>query len=331
MIVYFEGRVMQIFLFIVTFRVIFSISIKLAEQIISVCVASDDNIHYLILIYPPIKNLHITLLEQHTRQLIRLINFLFGSIHRGLFLYKESIEYFFDIFFYRLNYLSYSSTLKNIRIIDEFLPSQFNDYGICPKLLIDNQKLLININGLLNQFECQNINECSNENDFIINRYRRIFFINGSILFHRTNLLISHLSNQLTNDIYRFLLHYGHLNLTQFSSSDLCQILLFKEIFPFGYEIKQRLFLIVCCQGELTLAIIIENQYEKDFNISPDHGLIQQIKLVLNDIYSIFPKNITNSPPWIISSPANFVKKQLKRTISLPLIGGICKNKTLIF
>jgi len=246
-----------------------------------------------------------------------------------LFLHTESIEYFFDIFFYRLNHLSSSSInsssiLKNLRIIDEFFPLQFNDYGTCPKLLIDNQQLLLNIHGLLNQFECQNINECSNENDFIINRYRRIFLINGSILFHRIHLLISHLSNQLTNDIYHFLLHYGHLNLTQLSS-DLCQLLLFKEIFPFGYETKQRLFLIVCCQGELTLAIIIENQYEKDFNIPPDHGLIQQIKLVLNDIYSIFPKNITNSSPWIISSPANFVKKQLKRTISLPLIGGISK------
>jgi hypothetical protein len=58
------------------------------------------------------------------------------------------------------------------------------------------------------------------------------------------------------------------------------------------------------------------------FSLSPDHGLIQQIKLTLNDIYSILPKIITNSSPWIIASPSVFVKKQLKRTISLPLIGG---------
>jgi len=35
------------------------------------------------------------------------------------------------------------------------------------------------------------------------------------------------------------------------------------------------------------------------------------------------PKKITNSVPWIISSPANFVNKQLKRTNSLPLVGGM--------
>jgi len=58
------------------------------------------------------------------------------------------------------------------------------------------------------------------------------------------------------------------------------------------------------------------------FSISPDHGLIQQIRLVLNDIYSIFPKMISNEIPWTIASPTRFVKKQLKRTISLPLIGG---------
>jgi hypothetical protein len=129
--------------------------------------------------------------------------------------------------------------------------------------MVDNQQFLINIDGLLNQFECHNFNECSNEHDFIINRYRRIFFVNGSILFHRIHLLISHLSNELTNDIYRFLLHYGHLNMTQFYC-DTWQLLLFKEIFPAGYEIKQRSFLIVCSQGELTLAIVMENQYEKN-------------------------------------------------------------------
>ncbi|CAF4059813.1 unnamed protein product [Rotaria sordida] len=311
-----------------------SISIKLAEQIIPVCVTSDDNIHYLIIIYPPIKNLHMCLLEQHTRHMMRLITFLFGSIYRGLFYYQESIEYFFDIFFYRLHCLSSSSSssinsspiLKNVRLLDEFLPAQFNDYGTCPKLNLNDQQLLYNINYLLNQLECQNFNQCSNENDFIINRYRRIFFLNGSVLFHRIHLLISHLSNETTIDIYRFLIHYGHLNMSQFYY-DTWHLLLFKEIFLSDYESKQRSFLIVCSQGELTLAVLIQSEYEKnDFNIPPDHELIQQIKLTLNDIYSILPKTITNSLPWIVSSPVTFVKKQLKRTISLPLIGGFSQS-----
>jgi hypothetical protein len=199
--------------------------------------------------------------------MIRLINFLFGSIYRGLFLYKESIEYFFDIFFYRLNHLlpstkTSSSILKNLSLIDEFFPAQFNNS--CPKLVVNDHQLLININRSLNELECQNLNECSNENDFIINRYRRKFFINGSILFHRIHLLISHLSNELTNDIYRFLLHYGHLNMTQFYS-DTWQLLLFKEIFPIGCETKQRSFLIVSSQNELTLAVIIESEYENNY------------------------------------------------------------------
>ena len=63
------------------------------------------------------------------------------------------------------------------------------------------------------------------------------------------------------------------------------------------------------------------------FRISPDHGLIQQIKLVLNDIYSIFPKITGNYSPWVISSPAGYMKKQLKRTISLPLIGGMNRER----
>ena len=252
----------------ISLSLFFSISIKLTEQIIPVCVASEDNIHYLIIVYPPIENLHLQLLEQHTRHMVRLINFLFGSIHRGFFLYKESIEYFFNIFFYRLHHLSPSATgassiLKHLRLIDEFLPAQFDEYGTCPKLSIDNPQLIINIDGLLNQFECQKLNECSNENELIINRYRRIFLINGSILFHRMHLFISHLSKELTNDIYRFLSHYGHLNMTQFASNTW-QLLLFKEIFPSSYEGKTRCFLIVCSQGELTLAIVIENQYDKN-------------------------------------------------------------------
>ena len=66
------------------------------------------------------------------------------------------------------------------------------------------------------------------------------------------------------------------------------------------------------------------------FSIPPDHELIQQIKLTLDDIYSIFPKIITGSSPWNLSSPVTFVKKQLKRTISLPLIGGIRKIRNEI-
>ncbi|CAF2939452.1 unnamed protein product [Rotaria sp. Silwood2] len=87
--------------------------------------------------------------------------------------------------------------------------------------------------------------------------------IHGSILFHRNHLLISHLSNETTIDIYRFLIHYGHLNLSQFYY-DTWHLLLFKEIFPSGYESKQRSFLIVCSQGELTLAVIIQTEYEKN-------------------------------------------------------------------
>ena len=255
---------------------LFSISIKLAEQNIPVCITSDDNIHYLIIIYPPIENLHICLLEQHTQHMIRLINFLFGSIYRGLFYYKESIEYFFDIFFYRLHHLlsssssvNSSSIFKNLRLIDEFLPAQFHNFGTCPKLILNNQQLLINIDCLLNQLECQSINQCSNEYDSIINRYRRIFFLNGTILFHRIHLLISHLSNELTNDIYHFLLHYGHLNMTQFYC-DTWQLLLFKEIFPIGYESKYRSFLIVCCQGEFDPDPIKEKKLDPDLDPVPN-------------------------------------------------------------
>lgn len=60
-----------------------------------------------------------------------------------------------------------------------------------------------------------------------------------------------------------------------------------------------------------------------NFRIPPDHELIQQIKLTLNDIYTMFPRVIPNTVPWILSSPVAFVKKPLKRTISLPLIGGM--------
>ncbi|CAF3275727.1 unnamed protein product [Rotaria socialis] len=304
-----------------------SVSIKITEQIIPICVTSDDNIHYLIIIYPSIENLHISLLEQHTRQLVRLMNFLFGSVDRGLLFFQESIEYFFDVFFYRLNSLIPTSVvstplLKNIRLIDEFLPAQFNDYGTCPKLNLNDQQLLFNIDCLLTQLECQNFNECSNESDFIINRYRRIFILTGSVLFHRVQLLTSHLSNETTIDIYRFLLHYGHLNMSQFYS-DTWHLLLFKEIFPSGFNLKQRWFLIVGSHSELTLAAVIQTEYENnDFVVPPDHELVQQIKLTLNDIHTIFPKMITNSAPWILSSPLAFLKKPLKRTISLPLIGG---------
>ena len=200
--------------------------------------------------------------------MIHLINFLFGSIHRGLFMYQKSIEYFFDIFFYRLHGLTlssinFSSIFKNLRLIDEFLPAQFSDYGTCPKLNLNDQQLLFNINSLLNELECQKFNECSNEDNIVTNRYRRRFFINGSVLFHSIHLLSSHLSNETTIDIYRVLTHYGHLSMSQFYR-DTWHLLLFKEIFPLGYGSKQRLFLIVCSQGELTLAVIARNEYEKN-------------------------------------------------------------------
>lgn len=247
----------------------FSITIKVVEQILPVCIVSDDYNRYLVIVYPPIENVHICLLEQHTRQLIRLIKFLFGSIYRALLGHAESIAYFFDVFFYRLNHLLPSPTntspvLKNLRLIDEFLPAQFDSDGTCPTLIVNNQQLIINIDGLLNQLECQSFNECSNDNENIINRYRRAFFLNGSVLFHRAHLLISHLSNELTNDVYRFLLHYGHLNMPQ-ASADVWQLLLFKEIYPTGHDSKYRSFVIVCSQGDLTLAVTLESEYdEKD-------------------------------------------------------------------
>lgn len=246
------------------FTLLHSISIKLAEQNVHVCVSSDDHLHYLIIVYPPIDNLHVCLLEQHTVHLIRLIKFLFGSIERGLHSSSESMEYFFQILFYRLFHLTStasSSIFKHVRLVDEFLPAQFDQYGTCPKFVVHDQHLLTNMAHLLNQLECQNINECSNEDDFIINRYRRAFFVLGSVLFHRLHLVISHLSNELTTDIYRFLLHYGHINMSQLPT-DTWQLLLFKEIFPVGTESKQRSFLLVCSQNELTLAVIIESEYE---------------------------------------------------------------------
>lgn len=59
------------------------------------------------------------------------------------------------------------------------------------------------------------------------------------------------------------------------------------------------------------------------FRISPDHSLIQQMKLLLNDVYSIMPKLLSHSSPWPLSLPAAFLRKQLKRTNSLPLFGGM--------
>ena len=240
------------------FSILFSITINSNEQTIHVCVTTDDNIHYLILIYPPIQNLHVCLLEQQTRHLIHLIKFLFNSIHQAISSYSESIKYFFNIFFYRL----YDLSLTNSSLIDELLPVQFNDYGTSPKLNLNDQQLLFNIDNLLNQLECQEFNQCSNEYDYVINRYRRIFFVHGCILFHHIYLLTSHVSNEITNDIYRFLNHYGHLNIKE-RNVDTCYLLLFKEIFPHDYASKQRLYVIVCSQGDLTLAVIIQNEYEK--------------------------------------------------------------------
>jgi hypothetical protein len=242
-----------------------SISIKLAEQLIHVCVSSDDLVHYLVVVYPPMAAVHVCLLEQHTRHVVRLINFLFGSIHHGLHAFGESMDYFFDILFYRLNQLSNptSARLKHIRLIDEFLPAQFNDFGTCPTLIFPNRQILSEIASRLTRLECQNFDQCSNEQDAIANRYRRAYLLTGSVLFHRIHSVVSHLPNELTNDIYRFLVHYGHLNMAEFHSN-AWQFVLFKEIFPGGHRSRHRSFLLVCCQNELTLASVIESEHEQN-------------------------------------------------------------------
>ena len=224
---------------------------------------SDDSEHYLVIVYPPMANLQLCLLERHTKQLIRLIQFLFGSIAHGLRQFGESMDYFFQIFFYRLSQLVVESspTLRSIRLIDEFLPAQFNSFGACPKLIIADQSVQIRIDHLLNQLECQNLNECANDDEAISNRYRRVFLVRGAVLFHQQHLVLDHLSTDLTIDIYRYLLHYGHLNLTQISS-DTWQLLLFKQIFPQGLDARKRSFLYVCCQNALTLAVLVDLEHD---------------------------------------------------------------------
>ena len=209
-------------------------------------------------------NLHLCLLERHTKQLIRLIQFLFGSIAHALRHFSESMDYFFQIFFYRLSQLALetSPTLKSIRLIDEFLPAQFHSFGACPKLIITDQSVQMHLDRLLNQLECQNLNECANDEDEAIsNRYRRVFLVRGSVLFHQQHLVLDHLSVELTIDIYRYLLHYGHLNLTQIST-DTWQLLLFKQIFPQGLDARKRSFLYVCCQNALTLAVLVDLEHD---------------------------------------------------------------------
>lgn len=46
------------------------------------------------------------------------------------------------------------------------------------------------------------------------------------------------------------------------------------------------------------------------------------MKLIINDIFAIFPSNICQTSPWPITSSIPFVQKQLKRTFSLPMIGS---------
>jgi hypothetical protein len=229
----------------------FSVSIRLANENIHVCVSSDNYQHYLVMIYPPVNHLHVCLLEQQTTHLIRLIEFLFGSLQQAFTHSSESIDYFFRIFFYRFSHLTHTSSkiLEHVRLVDEYLPAQFNDYGTCPKLFVHDAHVMSNVDACLNQLECQVINECSNEHDTINNRYRRQYFLS------------SHLSNELTIDIYRFLVHYGHITMSQLSD-DSWQLLLFKEIFPCQIETKQRSYLLVCSEKELTLAVIMENQYQ---------------------------------------------------------------------
>ena len=244
-----------------------SVSIELDNQKIHVCVNSDDREHYLILIYPSIEHLHVCLLERHTQHVTRLIKFLFLSIQYGLVHFPQSMEYFFQILFYRLFHLNKtpSNIFKHIRLIDEFLPAQFDSNGACPKLFVHDQQLMMNIDNLLNQFECQNINDCPNEDENIRNRYRRSLFVVGSALFHRFYLVTSHLTNEMTVDVYRFLVHYGHINLSQVPR-DSWQCLLFKEIFPQGtLNTSKRSFLLVCCQNDLIMAVVMETEYEQPY------------------------------------------------------------------
>lgn len=58
------------------------------------------------------------------------------------------------------------------------------------------------------------------------------------------------------------------------------------------------------------------------FRVSPDHGLLQQLKLSMSEIVSSFPPLIFNVSPWTIASPTDVLKKQLKRTLSMPSMGG---------
>jgi hypothetical protein len=238
---------------------------KLADENLHVCLWTSDFQSYLIVIYPPMENLHLCLLEQQTTHLVRLIDFLFGSIQHGLRHASASMDSFFEIFFYRWLQLirPTSAIFKRTRPIDEFLPAQFNEYGTCPKLPLDEAASLLHVDTLLNRLDCQQLDDAAVEDDLLDNRYGRVFLIVGSVLFHCCHLVSSHLSNELTTDIYRFLLHYGHLNISEFAV-DHYRFLLFKEIYPSDSIrlINQRFFLLVACQGHLTLAVMVQSEYQ---------------------------------------------------------------------
>lgn len=235
-----------------------------------ICVVHDhdDNL-YMILVYPPNDNINLSILEKQTEQINRLIRFLFGSMRSGITSYPQSIEYFFQIFFYRFFHLNENSTsiLKHIRLVDEIFPAQLDVNGACPKIFIHDKKLLMYIDSILNQLECQQINTCSNDEFHVQNRYRRYFFVVGSALFYRFYVVTSHLNNQTTVDIYRFLCHYGYLSISQISQ-DQWQCLLFKEVFlEKNIHTRRRSFIIVCCQRDLILAVLIETEYEQEYAV----------------------------------------------------------------
>ncbi|CAF1349267.1 unnamed protein product, partial [Didymodactylos carnosus] len=212
-----------------------------------------------------------------------------------------------------------SPILKHCRLSDELYIDQFE--GI-PKLLTLTDVQLTNVDSILNSLESQELNECSNE----INRFRRPSYVYGCVLFFQSLLVTSHLSKTITLDIYRFLIHYCHLKMRELRPRTT-ELLIYKEIFLTG----THSFLIVFSLAEFTLAVVVQTH---DSQSSPDHVLINQIQFILEEIEraqltsQIRQSFVNNISPWIISYPSNFVKKQLKRTISLPLLSAFTSSTT---
>ncbi|CAF0885036.1 unnamed protein product [Didymodactylos carnosus] len=308
-----------------------SVTINACEQELNVCITSDTNDYYLVIIYPPL-NISRHILEYITKNVSRLLQFLFGSIHQAFFPLNQNdesvlttssaVKHFFNLLFYRLYNMSspnVSPILKHCRLSDELYIDQFE--GI-PKLLTLTDVQLTNVDSILNSLESQELNECSNE----INRFRRPSYVYGCVLFFQSLLVTSHLSKTITLDIYRFLIHYCHLKMRELRPRTT-ELLIYKEIFLTG----THSFLIVFSLAEFTLAVVVQTH---DSQSSPDHVLINQIQFILEEIEraqltsQIRQSFVNNISPWIISYPSNFVKKQLKRTISLPLLSAFTSSTT---